>query len=347
MKTIRIGFIPLMDAALLIVAHEKGFAAREELALDLVRDVSWANLRDRLAVGMIDAAHMLAPAAIAATLGLGQARAEMASPILLNRNGNAITVSAAIFADMQQRAGAAIDDLDSSARAFALVVAARAKAGGEPPVLASVYPFSMHTLLLREWLGRGGLTLGEDVSMIVLPPPFMAQGLEDGQIDGFCVGAPWNMLATQTSTGAIVALGCELIPDAPEKLLAFRRRDLDADGSSAVALARAIRLAAEWTRQPQNTAELAELLAKPAYLDLPSGLIEAILNGRLGIGAGRPARLVPDYLSFQSDRLAPDAATARTIIERMAAAGQIGRDTATQAKAKAVFRIDCYNMALR
>jgi two-component system, oxyanion-binding sensor len=149
---LRIGFLPLVDAALVVAAREQGFAEEQGLAIELVRDVSWANLRDRLSVGLLDAAHMLAPAAIAATLGLGHLRVHMAAPIALNMNGNATTVSRAFFAEMVMAAGGDLGDVNVAARAFAGAAAQRAAQGVEAPVLASVFPFSSHTLLLSEFL---------------------------------------------------------------------------------------------------------------------------------------------------------------------------------------------------
>ena len=151
-SALRIGFLPLVDAALIVAAREEGFAEEEGLSLELVREASWANLRDRLSVGMLDAAQMLAPAAIAATLGLGHLRVPMAAPILLSMNGNSITLSSALFGEMAAAAQNALDGVDAVASAFAAVVKARALRGAEPPVLASVFPFSMHTLLARRIL---------------------------------------------------------------------------------------------------------------------------------------------------------------------------------------------------
>ena len=90
---LRAGFIPLIDAAALIVAADRGFAAEEGVKLELVREVSWANMRDRLMLGQFDAAHMLAPLAIAATLGRDYAKVEMIAPLALGLNGNAVVVS--------------------------------------------------------------------------------------------------------------------------------------------------------------------------------------------------------------------------------------------------------------
>lgn len=344
-RPLRVGFLPLVDAALLVAAREEGFAEAEGLALDLVREVSWANLRDRLSVGMLDAAQMLAPAAIAATLGLGHLRAPMAAPILLSMNGNSITLSSALFRDMTERAGGPLYEANAAARAFADVVKARARHGAEPPVLASVFPFSMHTLLIGEFLRRGGLKPGEDVPLVVLPPPFMAASLASGQIDGFCAGAPWNALAVEAGSGAVAALGVDLIADAPEKLLVRRAVDADRDQETTIALTRAVLAAARWAEEPAARVRMAVHLSRAEYLDAPAPMIEAILAGRLAIGASRPPRVAPDYLRIDRAALAPTPASADRVIEAMIAAGQISASEDVRRAARGLFRADLFAAA--
>jgi ABC-type nitrate/sulfonate/bicarbonate transport system substrate-binding protein len=342
---LRIGFLPLVDAALLVAAREEGFAEQEGLALELVREVSWANLRDRLSVGMLDAAQMLAPAAIAATLGLGHLRAPMATPTLLNMNGNSITLSSALFRETSEAAQGALDDLGAVAAAFAEVVRARARKGVGPPVLASVFPFSMHTLLIGEFLRRGGLKVGEDVPLVVLPPPFMAASLANGHIDGFCAGAPWNVLAVEAGSGAIAALGVDLIADAPEKLLVLRAAEADRHKETTVALTRAVLAAARWAEQPASRARLAAHLSRADYLDAPPAMIEAILAGRIELGAGRAPRIAPNYLRIDRAALAPTQQSADRVIGAMIAAGQIGADEPTRRAARGLFRADLFEEA--
>ncbi|MDQ0468103.1 ABC transporter substrate-binding protein [Labrys wisconsinensis] len=343
--SLRIGFLPLVDAALLVAAREEGFAEAEGLSVDLVRDVSWANLRDRLAVGMLDAAQMLAPAAIASTLGLGHLTVPMAAPVMLSRNGNAITLSTRLFAAMAEAAEGDIADVAVSARAFAAVTAARLARGEGPPVLATVFPFSTHALLVEAWLRRAGLRAGEDIPTVVLPPQLMAASLANGQIDGFCAGAPWNVLAVEAGHGAVAALGLDLIADAPEKLLVFPAAEIDRRADTALALARAVLAAARWAQAPDHRARLAVHMAGSAYLDMPAVRIEAILAGRIALGAGRPPRLAPAYLRIDPAALAPGAEVADRLIDAMVAAGQMQDGPAARALARGVFREDLHRLA--
>jgi ABC-type nitrate/sulfonate/bicarbonate transport system substrate-binding protein len=154
---LRIGFIPLVDAAALIVAVDKGFAAAEGLDVALVREVSWSNVRDKLNIGLFDAAHLLAPVAIASSLGLGHVKVPIVAPFNLGINGNAITVSPGLHAAIMKELSG--DPFDPMATALALsrVVAARRKSGAEPLTFGMTFPFSTHNYQLRFWMAAGGV----------------------------------------------------------------------------------------------------------------------------------------------------------------------------------------------
>ena len=157
---LRVGFMPLVDCALVVLAKDEGFAEAEGLNLELVREVSWSNLRDKLNVRLFDAAHMLGPAAIAATLGIGGVKAPMAAPMALNRDGAAITLSLRRFEELSRLAEGDLSDTAVSARALAAMVARRSASGLPPLTFAAVFGFSTHTYLLGEWLEKAGLRLG-------------------------------------------------------------------------------------------------------------------------------------------------------------------------------------------
>src|SRR5258705_10427459 len=192
---LRIGFIPLVDAAALIVAVDKGFAAAEGLDVTLVREVSWSNVRDKLNIGLFDAAHLLAPVAIASSLGLGHVKVPIAAPFNLGLNGNAITVSPALHADIMNEISGDPFDPMATALGLARVVAKRRKSGAEPLTFGMTFPFSTHNYQLRFWMAAGGVDPDEDVRLVGLPPPYMGDSLPNGHVDAFCVGAPRNSVA--------------------------------------------------------------------------------------------------------------------------------------------------------
>ena len=217
------GFVALVDCAPLIVAREKGFAAQEGLDLTLVREPSWANIRDRVVLGHFDAAHMLAPMTIAATLRLGALDAPLLAPFVLNLCGNAITVSTAVrraMADAGEIGG--LDDPAASGRALKRAVEARKAAGETPYCFAVTFPFSSHNYELRYWLAAAGIDPEVDVRIVVVPPPMMVAEIKAGHIDGFCVGAPWPSVAVDAGVGHIVATSVAMKPASPEKVIGVR-----------------------------------------------------------------------------------------------------------------------------
>lgn len=344
---LRVGFLPLVDAALLVAAADEGFAEAEGLVLELVRDVSWSNLRDKLHVRLLDAAHMLSPAAIASTLGLNGVKAPMAVPIGLNLNGNAITVSQRRFEELLRAAEGDLADPAVSAKALAKLVATR-KASGLPPLtFAAVFAFSSHTYLLGEWMALGGIRLGEDIRFEVVPPVRTVEALSSGQVDGFCAGAPWNTLAVAAGIGAILHCGVDLQADCPEKVLAWRADDVERRGEAVSKLNAALIEASRWASSEANWPHLAELLATPERLATRTDLIEAVLRGEIVQGGGRPVRPVPAYIRFDHDAIRPDPARADWLLAGMARAGQLPDASAAIETARSVFRPDLFDSLRR
>ena len=210
------------DATALLVAVDKGFTAEEGLDVELVREVSWSNVRDKLNIGLFDAAHLIAPVAIASSLGLGHVKVPIVAPFGLGVNGNAITVSPSLYAAIAAAADGNIVDPMVSARALARVVANRKARGEEPLTFGMTFPFSTHNYHLRFWMAAGGVDPDEDVRLVVLPPPYMVESLANRHVDGFCVGAPWNSVAVDLGIGFILHFVSEILARAAEKLLAVR-----------------------------------------------------------------------------------------------------------------------------
>ena len=254
---LHIGFIPLVDAAALIIAVDKGFAATEGLDVTLVREVSWSNVRDKLNIGRFDAAHLLAPVAIASSLGLGHVKLPIAAPFNLGLNGNAITVSPALHAAIMGEIDGDPRNPLVTALALARVVAARRKAGLEPLTFGMTFPFSTHNYQLRFWMAAGGVDPDEDLRLVVLPPPYMVDSLASGQVDAFCVGAPWNSVAVDLGIGHILHFVSDILVRAAEKVLAVRQDWSDKNPEVLAALIRAASRAAEFIEQPENRAETA------------------------------------------------------------------------------------------
>lgn len=320
---LRVGFMPLVDCALVVLAKDEGFAEAEGLNLELVREVSWSNLRDKLNVRLFDAAHMLGPAAIAATLGIGGVKAPMAVPMALNRDGAAITLSVRRFEELSRLVEGDLADPAVSARALAAMVARRKAAGLPPLTLAAVFGFSMHIYLLCEWLEKGGLRLGEDIRFEVVPPPQTVEALASGRIDGFCAGAPWNSAAVAAGVGAMVLASVDLRRDCHDKVLAWRADDVHRRPAVVAKLGAAILKASAWACLPENFARMAHHLSTPDRLALPAPLIERILHDELIQGADRSPRDIRRFIRFDREALRPDRDDADWVLAGMERAGQI------------------------
>jgi ABC-type nitrate/sulfonate/bicarbonate transport system substrate-binding protein len=343
---LQIGFIPLIDAAALIVAVEKGFTHAEGLDVKLVREVSWSNVRDKLNIGLFDAAHVLAPIPIASSLGLGHIKVPIVVPLTLNLNGNAITVSPALHAAITAEIDGNPLDPMATARALSRVVAARRRHGGEPLTFGMTFPFSTHNYLLRFWMAAGGVDPDEDVRLVVLPPPFMVDSIASGQIDGFCVGAPWNSIAVDRGVGRILHFGSDIMQRAAEKVLAIRQPWADKNPQTLAALVRAVFHAAEFAEAPDNRNEVARILARPEYIGVDAGVILRTLEGRLKIAADGTIRESSCYMMLaREDASIPDPLQAAWLYAQMVRWRQTPMSHEALKAAQVVFRPDLYEAA--
>jgi len=211
---IKLGYVRLSDSAPLIIAKELGYFAEYGLDVELERQSSWANIRDKVAANYLDAAQMLAPMPLSTTLGIGGLRTPIITGLSLSLNGNAITVSN----DLYNRIKSQISKMSfeqgtgiSTKTALALSELIKANQDKTHITLATVHPFSTHSIMIRMWLQAGGLDPDTAVKLMTLPPEQMVDSLSRGMIDGFCVGAPWNSRAIQYGIGSAVATGYQEI----------------------------------------------------------------------------------------------------------------------------------------
>jgi two-component system, oxyanion-binding sensor len=344
---LRVGFIPLVDAAALIVAVDNGFTAQEGLAVDLVREVSWSNVRDKLNIGLFDAAHLLAPVAIASSLGVGHIKVPIITPFVLGLNGNAITVSPRLYAALADAADGDLGDPQISADALARVVAERRRRRAEPLIFGMTFPFSTHNYQLRFWMAAGGVDPDEDVRLVVLPPPYMVESLASSQVDGFCVGAPWNSVAVDLGVGHILHFGCDVLARAPEKSLAVRAAWAAGHGDALRRLLRALDRAAAFVNDPAHRRDVVALLAAADRVGVAPELIDATLQGRLRVAPDGAARAAEDYMLIGRDGSArPQTVHAAWLYAQMVRWGQTPPSVELLAAAKASFRPDLYDAAL-
>ncbi|MCY4179146.1 MAG: CmpA/NrtA family ABC transporter substrate-binding protein [Litoreibacter sp.] len=285
------GYVPLVDCAPLIIAHELGFAAQNGLALNLLKQPSWAALRDLLALGHLDAAHMLSPMPIAMTLGLSGPQVDVIAPLVISANGTVFGVSPGLAQEMGCSGWESFDLAPGRVLAFFASV-------DKPLRLGVPFPYSMHRLLFEYLVAGLSQTQRDLISIVPFPPPLMADAVAAGEIDLFVVGEPWGTVAVGTGAAEIVLPGSGIWAHAPEKVLGMRRDWVEANESRAEALTRAVFEACEWLGVARNHPLACEILARSEHLNLPDAAIEAALSGRITPRLGATPWFVPNFLQF-------------------------------------------------
>lgn len=287
-SVLKCGFVPLVDAAPLVIARELGFAAKEGLTLELFKQPSWSALRDMLAMGHLEAAHMLSPMPIAMSLGLGGIKADIDALMVLSVNGNVIAASNDLVQRMRAQGWARdLEDAHGVAEALEQVV--------DSPLRFGVpFPFSMHRELVEYWLA------GRDVRLEIcsVPPPMMAEALSSGEVDAFCVGEPWGSRAVDADAGELVLTGRAIWAFSPEKVLAARRDWVADNREQVAALMRAVYHAGCWLHEADNRAIATDILARRQYLGLSADVIERAMKGHLLAQARSLGTTVPGFLHF-------------------------------------------------
>ena len=321
--SIDLGFVALTDAAPLIIAKERGLFAKEGLQVTLHREVSWATIRDKVSAGLFQGAHMLAPLAIAARIGAGSDPVGVIAPLSLNAHSAAIGVSAQLATEMQ----------GASAAALTRAVAKRLGCGDPPITFATVFPYSMHTYMLRYWAASAGLDPDRDIRIVTAPPTAIAGRLKSGSIDGFCVGAPWSAVCEAESGARIVLDAADFWPGGPEKVLGLAESWAMREPEAVRALLRATLHAAAWADTPENAPELAGLLSAPGYLHTSPDLI-----------AGKLGRSASAIRFSQQDTSYPKLSHAAWILSQMLRWGQVDRNVDTN-RGLECYRPDLYAIA--
>lgn len=319
-RPFRIGFIALNDAAVLIAAKARGLFAAEGLDVELVREVSWATIRDKVNVGALDGAHMLAPLALATSVGASGAQpVPLVTPFALALNGPAITLSSRLPLGQTRDAS----DL-------ARLIARRREEGASPITLAVVFPFSVHAYLLRDWLARSGVDPERDVRLTIAPPSRMTGLLVDGVVEGFCVTEPWDSAAVAAGAGRIVVRGSEIWPRTPDKVVGFREAWAAENPEALQGLLRGLLAAAAWVDDPVNRAELVDLLSQPQYVGAPAEVIDASLV---------------DMIFHAGGANAPQPLHAEWLLRQMQRWSHLERDLDLGSVARRVYRPDLYGAA--
>jgi ABC-type nitrate/sulfonate/bicarbonate transport system substrate-binding protein len=322
-QPLRLGFIPLNDAAALIVAQETGLFAAEGLNIELSREVSWATVRDKIAFGALEGAHILAPLALAMTLGVaGGEAAPVIAPFALALNGPAITLASRL---------AVVSGDGRRADGLARLIARRRREGASPITLAVVFPFSTHNYLLRDWLAAADIDPDRDVRLTVAPPPRMTELLSGGVVEGFCVTEPWDSAAVAAGAGVVAVRGSQLWPRTPDKVFGVSEAWALTNPEPLQAMLRALIKAAAWAEAAENRRDLAAILSQTRYVGADAGIIVASLA---------------DMVFHADGANAPLPVHAGWLLSQMMRWGHLSPEVDIPAIAGRVYRRDLYDAAL-
>ena len=308
---LKFGFIKLTDMAPLAIAYEKGFFEDEGLFVTLEPQANWKVLLDRVIDGQLDGAHMLAGQPLAATIGFGT-KAHIITPFSMDLNGNGITVSNSVWAEMKKhiphKDGKPVHPIKAD---YLKPVVEKYKADGKPFKMGMVFPVSTHNYELRYWLAAGGIhpgyysktdTSGQilaDAFLSVTPPPQMPATMEAGTIYGYCVGEPWNQQAVFKGIGVPVITDYEIWKNNPEKVFGIRADFAKKYPNTTTALVKALIRAAKWLDENNNAnrVEAVKILAKPAYVGADEAVIANSMTGTFEYEKG-DKREIPDFNVF-------------------------------------------------
>lgn len=345
-----IGFISLTDCAPLVIAKEMGFFEKWGLSVSLHKQNSWSVLRDKVHSGSLDAAQMLSPMPIASNYGLGCVKTKVVAPLVLSRNGNAITLSAALYDTIkkQQIHQAYHSTMPLSSSYLKEEVATR-KMLGKKIKLGAVFSYSCHYYQLISWLQAGGINL-EDIDIEIIPPADMVTALAAGEIDGFCVGGPWNTKAVRTKIGFTGVTSLDIWPGTPEKVLGLLQAFQQDNPHTVQALIMALQEACEWLEIIANRFEAARVLTDPHYLDMPLDNIAPSLLGSCLTFHDESPRSVPSYNQFSlfNDRVGncPDTIDGEMLVKYMKQSGHISDEASSALPVQDIYCSDIYHQTL-
>ncbi len=284
---LKIGFIPLTDCGSVVMAFELGLYKKYGLDVTVSKEASWAAVRDKLTIGENQASHILYGMPYASTLGItgseGQKK-DFVIPLVLNQNGQAITLDNKLKArgvktpqDMKR-----VIDEDKGKKTY---------------TFAMTFPPGTHAMWIRYWLASGGIDPDTDVKLITVPPPQMVANMRIGNMDGYCVGEPWNARAISDGIGFTATTTQKMWKNHPEKVLGMTLEFAEKNPKTVKAMIMAIIEAAQYIDNMENRPKVAEIIARKEYVNAPVTVVLGRIQGKYVYGDGRTEQ-DPDYMKF-------------------------------------------------
>lgn len=364
-EELKFGFIKLTDMAPLAIAYEKGYFEDEGLYVTLEPQANWKVLLDRVIDGELDGAHMLAGQPLGATIGFGT-KADIITAFSMDLNGNGITVSNDIWAQMKKNIpmdeeGKPVHPIKADALK---PVVDKYKSEGKPFNMGMVFPVSTHNYELRYWLAAGGIHPGyysktditgqinADALLSVTPPPQMPATLEAGTIYGYCVGEPWNQQAVFKGIGVPVITDYEIWKNNPEKVFGVSSKWAETNPNTHKAVVKALIRAAKWLddNNDANRPEAVKILSQSEYVGADYDVIANSMTGTFEYEKG-DKRALPDFnVFYRYFATYPYYSDAIWYLTQMRRWGQITEekpDSWYEEVAKKVYRPDIYLAAAK
>jgi nitrate/nitrite transport system substrate-binding protein len=288
--TIRIGFIPLTDCASVVMADTLGLYKKYGLNVEVTKEASWANIRDKLLTGELHAAHCLFGMPFSVYTGVGgTAGKELKIAMVLNANGQAITLAKSMVGSAGY---AQIEGVQSAVETLK---------AQKTPTFAMTFPGGTHDMWLRYWMGACKIDQNA-VKIVTIPPPQMVANMKVGNMDGYCVGEPWNGVAVKDDIGYTHIATQDIWKDHPEKALVVNPDFASGRRDDLKKLMKAVLEASQWLDQLANRKEAATVIGGKAYVNAPADVIEARLEGKYDLGAGLGEKtFTDDYMLYYKD----------------------------------------------
>ncbi len=286
---VKIGFIPLTDCAPIIVAAEMGFDKKYGIKITPSKEASWAGIRDKVVNGELHAAHVLYGLIYGVQMGIGGQQKDMSVLLTLNHNGQGITLS-------NQLKDKGVKDGKTLKRVMANE--------NRDFTFAQTFPTGTHAMWLNYWLAANGIDPVKDVKNIVVPPPQMVANMRIGNMDGYCVGEPWNARAIYDKIGYTVTTTQDIWTDHPEKVLGSTADFVAKNPNTARAMMMAILEASKYIDATANRAKVAELISAKSYVNAPKDVILGRFLGEYDNGNGKKWK-DPNYMKFYNDGAVP------------------------------------------
>lgn len=286
-EVIKLGIIPLTDCAPLVIAYEKGIFKKYGVNVQLSKEASWANVRDKILTGELQGAHCLFSMPFSVFTGVGgNPGSEMPIAMMLNNNGQSITLSKDFCGKVKHQD---ISLVSSTVRQLA---------SKKELSFAGTFPGGTHDIWLRYWLAASGVDQSK-VKIITIPPPQMVANMKVGNMDGFCVGEPWNQVAVKQGIGFTHLATQDIWKHHPEKALVLNKAFSVNKRDDLKKVMKAILEASVWLDDMKNRDEAAEIIGRVSYVNAPAGEIATRLKGVYDIGcdAGQ-YQYGEDYMTF-------------------------------------------------